>query len=256
MTTNSDSWRSPLLIAGRAARGFSILEVLVVIGVIVVLLALALPPLARSLMTGRQVSSASNVRTLQAILVMYTADNRDEYPVMLEGEMYRISPVEEINYGWWSMFDTWPAVVYSYLPIDQNRDVYVSPGAARQRESEGWYAWPTSYHYSTSFVGAPALWSESATADASFKDAQRVGGVLQPSQKALLWDSEFGSRTGELPRIGPDLAASIPMAMADGSVAERRPSDATDAVINPFHNSVGDLRLHNTPNGVHGLDYR
>ena len=60
--------------------GFTIIELLVVIGVITILLGLALPPLARTRERARHVASLSQIRQNVAAIDAYSADNNGYYP--------------------------------------------------------------------------------------------------------------------------------------------------------------------------------
>lgn len=57
-------------------------------------------------------------------------------------------------------------------------------------------------------------------------------------------------------RAGPDLDEPTPMLFVDGHARTRTPSEAIEAVRNPFPDAFRPTaRLHNTPDGVRGRDY-
>ncbi len=62
-------------------RGFTLVELLVVIGIVAVLLALLLPGLARSRRQAERVHCLSKLRQLSAMLTMYANDNREQVPL-------------------------------------------------------------------------------------------------------------------------------------------------------------------------------
>lgn len=151
------------------------------------------------------------------------------------------------------MYFTWPGVVYDILPCYDSREIYLSPlDRAAWGELAGW---PSSYAYSTSFVGHPQLWSGSALPEKRFKVAQRISSVLLPSAKAMLWDE--GGLEQDSTRHGP--RDSIPFATlaADCSARSWTYAETSEPTTNPFEDSpVRYRKLHNTSLGVLGADLK
>lgn len=232
----------------RSDRGLTIVELLVSIGIVAVLLSLVLPPLSRARGAARQAVSGSNLRQIYSIFVMYTKDSSDLYPAIIEGRAYQIDELLWVNYPYWQIATTWPGVIYDAIAINREPGVFISPGSRRE-------GFPSSYVYSTSFVGSPLLWRPGAAALPEYQHGQRTSGVVYPSAKALLWDEELGFLQKEPRRIGGDLAEGAPLAAADGSVQTRTPAFASDPVPNGFRHPLDHQRLHNTKNGVAGSDY-
>src|SRR4051794_13723766 len=70
--------RHPLCPASR--RGFTLVELLVVIGIIALLVSILLPSLSRAREQAKQVKCLSNIRQLGMAFVMYTNSNKGWFP--------------------------------------------------------------------------------------------------------------------------------------------------------------------------------
>jgi prepilin-type N-terminal cleavage/methylation domain-containing protein/prepilin-type processing-associated H-X9-DG protein len=107
--------------AGPASRrGFTLVELLVVIGIIALLISILLPALSAARSQAAATASLSNLRQLGIGLQLYASDNKGYYPV---GGMPAISSQPRIR---------WADLIYPYM---RNTEVYMSPQlGAEERE--------------------------------------------------------------------------------------------------------------------------
>jgi prepilin-type N-terminal cleavage/methylation domain-containing protein len=64
----------------RSRRAFTLVELLVVIGIIALLVGILMPALSRAKESANRIACLANLRTLGQGFVMYTNDNRGRYP--------------------------------------------------------------------------------------------------------------------------------------------------------------------------------
>lgn len=237
----------------RVRTGFSLIEMLVVIAVIAVLVSLAVPALASARASARATQSLANARTLTQTLHQYADASRDYLPILEPGVFYPGYNRETMfSFPYWQIADMWTGVVFEMLPYNENVVVYLSPGSRRRYAGS---AWPTSYHYSRSFVADPLTWTPGETPDPRWLGRRRLSATRFPSQKAMLWDGEAGFLSNPRRTKTGDLTESTPVVMADVSGSLRKPSEAAAPVPNPFPSPGALMRLHNTPLGQEGTDY-
>jgi type II secretory pathway pseudopilin PulG len=239
---------------------FTIVELVVTIGVVMLILGMLLPALARARGSAEYIRSLSNVRQLGQVIDLYTDHARGLYPATQDGRLYPTTGPPpgnpQASLGYWQVYETWSGVVFDILPYHEAVEVYVSPASLRFEESGLFPPWPSSYHYSLSFAGQPQLWREGAAADLSLRRSVQQHQVRFPSSKVLLWDAELAweREVRHDPDTG-DLITRSPTAFADGSASGRVHTEASDPVANPFAQGLHLRRLHNTAEGVHGRDY-
>lgn len=254
---------------GASARGFTMIELMVTIGLIGVLLSITLPALRSTRDAGREIVCVANLKGLGLTMQAYTQSHHGRYPFVPNDEdlkytsdgvtFYPASPDGDRSFGvtmsTWGLRSGWPRLMHKVAPWREHFDSWVCPGAERgpggpwdgTGVSVGFGH--SSYAYSTSFVASPSLWSGHSQADESLIRPILISEVTHPSNKVLMWDDEMA----HLSARSSSALDHRPMLFADGHAAVMRLSDATEPVANPF--TGASERLADTPFGVDGADY-
>jgi prepilin-type N-terminal cleavage/methylation domain-containing protein len=78
--------------------GFTLVELLVVIGIIAILIAVLLPALARAREQGKQVACASNLRQIGQAMLIYSQDHRGQLFPIDAGGPFALAPEDQVWY--------------------------------------------------------------------------------------------------------------------------------------------------------------
>lgn len=208
-------------------RGFSLLELLLVLVIVTILISLTLPSLGRVGNEGRTAKSLANVRSHAQILTAYTQDYQETWPffMRLDVEFTVVRSLEGDDSETGRFFDSqglWRVALadgyYAGRPADPS---FVDPRTA----SSGAY---NLYLYSANFVAHPEWWNLSTRRVAPIQfQSTRMGDVLWPASKVLITSSSLPA-TGRVDSTSdlsnPNAVAVI--AAADGHGARLTWRDA------------------------------
>src|SRR4051812_42608426 len=82
---------------GKCDHGFTLVELLVVIGIIAVLLSILLPTLSKARRSAYTLQCASNMKQLSTAMLMYINDNKGRFPA---AEFFPITGAYPYGWGW------------------------------------------------------------------------------------------------------------------------------------------------------------
>lgn len=135
--------------------GFTLIEILVVIGVVILVAAVLFPVFASSRENGRRTSCSSNLRTLGLALMMYVQDNNEQGPNGI------ISP--HVTPKQIPVATGWAGRIFPYV---KSTTVYQCPDdpTAAQSDSAGKPELPVSYGLNSNLSLTPQISSFSAPA--------------------------------------------------------------------------------------------
>lgn len=243
-------------------RGWTLIELLVTVGIVAVLIALTAPALRFVNDAARELKSLSYLRTHAQAMSSYTAGSQDAYPIFLEPTNLNVLDVGPGNLPLVRYFDahwTWHIFLGREghaLPYDA--EIYRSPRSIEAHAPLSPYR--TDYAYPCVFVAKPSFWKqETRVFGTSQYGVTRSGDVAYASSKALvveMWPFVDDAASSAARR-------SLLVAMVDGSASGvsrgdlRRGYPKGDGAeflrFGAVHFNDDPPALH-TVDGVHGRD--
>jgi prepilin-type N-terminal cleavage/methylation domain-containing protein len=235
---------------GTPCRAFSLIELLVVLGVLAIVLSLALPALGRSRGQARQISNLSNCRQLATLVTAYATDNKDLPPTLFP-PVY-VNPI--INVPWSEItigktklsgawFDNGNAFHLLLRPLPSIATIRAveAPRGGRTIEIDGQQT-QRMVHFilSDPFYADPDYWTFQKQVGPDQWRPQRFASVAFPSAKGMLFQFMLYGRPGfesGFPACCPE-NVTAPVAWSDLSATEEVLGRLRSGVPNAWHHGI------------------
>ncbi|MDX2131061.1 MAG: hypothetical protein SFY69_03280 [Planctomycetota bacterium] len=243
---------SPRASVSRGARGFSVLEMLIVIVVVVALLAILFPVLRHVRRSGRDAGTLNNLRQHAGVFLLYSADHREQFPYFTKPLPGPATPLEDPsgriwNVGYFHAHFMWPvALSHGYYNGTTTRGSIRSPFRSPE---------PTwDYQYPCVFIADPAYWSTFTRKHPPVQfRAVKLSEVAHPGSKVLISDDALWKSTE---RTSPQGAGGCVDGHAEIIAVGRmapfyRPGDTSFE----YGRHISSNPLMHTLGGVHAADF-
>jgi prepilin-type N-terminal cleavage/methylation domain-containing protein len=167
-------------------RGFSLIEVVVVIAVVAVLVALLVPSLIGVRRDARAVKSLANCAQHTKAHLLYVGDHADAFyapPLPAPDDLDGIITVAEgARTNYWSIWKDWDDGMSGSYTNTAEREPFRTPFTETRRYSN-------SYAYACTFIARPEFWNrESREAGIGQYGAVKVSEVQFPDKKSIIHD--------------------------------------------------------------------
>lgn len=177
-----------------AARGFTLVELLVVVAIIALLAAMLLPALGRAKGQSRRIACLSNLRQMTFAAHMYVEDHTQFYPIAYYYAQDTSGNGKVYSYAWdlttigdASSQVVVPGILWQGLGASQ---IQQCPG---YRGAANWNIDPfTGYNYNTSYIGHGEY--------ESVPDPAKASELTKPARTALFGDGQYSGGANKFMR--------------------------------------------------------
>ncbi len=188
-----------------AARAFTLVELLVVIGIIALLIGLLLPALSRAREQAKAVKCLSNLHQLGLAAFGYVADNRGSLPLAKgNGSIY------------WDYDETNPANLLPGILWEGHTNAAVQQCPSYDGTAAGMPDPYTGYNYNTSYIGG-GVGETTPITTMPVKPSAKLGSMNHTSQTAMFGDAMSAGGTNKFMRspmlmTGTDIGDAVSVA--------------------------------------------
>lgn len=230
-----------------ASRGFSIVELLVVIAVIGVLVALALPMLGRSMKEARGTASLANLKSHATIVTLYSTDSADTFPWFTDTSTWNLDleyADRDYSYPHFFLAHVWGVGLVDYYDGIWPHAALAHPGVREE----------CSYYLSSTLMASPEFWDGLARTGPEQWKPQMLHNVTFPGKKAMFVtaiESQFLWWSSKAP--------TVEFALVDGSAARFPAARLIEPLLTGdgrwygTYLPLGAFGMH-TVRGIHGRD--
>ncbi len=241
-------------------RGFTLVEMLVVISIVAILIAILLPVLAYARQSAKATVTRSNIRQTATAISMYADAHRSTFPWRRESDPIPLDvpgPDGDARFTvivpYFNLFLYWHGMMHRVTPWPEHYRSWLAAGV--RTGDVPWYQSDSdthqqpSFELSQSFLARPDVWQADAIESDDLYRPVRVSDIAAPAAKVMMI-----TKRSALPPLRSDDDPKTIMAFADTSVRDLRVEDATPPLA-PAWKTTDLQPLHDTPDGVRGVDY-